>query len=459
MPTGAAYGTGHPIDIRKQAMNEENENASPWDALIGDLGVEVNPEALERKQPASKDLPTVHVERSEAAPPQAAPSDWGGLASSLGLEVPPEEPPRKQETVVRKSVEPAPVEKPREERARKERRREDKPREGRQRESRGRDDRERGERQQGAKSRSDRQRGEQRKGGQDETDARKSDRDRDRRREKPVEIQNDIQFDEVLEDDDDEMISEVTVDSETAEVPPPEPEKPRISGEAARSAFDALFSAEAVNWGSAFVSPRTNVESSFLFTEGEEAVFTEDIPDKTEVDEDSDVEEEPTKRPRRRRRGGRGRGRGRQEELTKAAEGDDDSTIESDEADESLAEEVETGEASEGDEIKPEKRRRRRRGRRRGRRDEEGDGGTEEGDDSRVRRRIASHVGSDDDSDGEDEDDSGEEGRAGHRNLPTWNDAIGVIVDGNLAQRSKAPVKQQNQPRSRGRGGRRHKKS
>jgi hypothetical protein len=44
--------------------------------------------------------------------------------------------------------------------------------------------------------------------------------------------------------------------------------------------------------------------------------------------------------------------------------------------------------------------------------------------------------------------------------LPTWNDAIGVIVDGNLAQRSKAPAKAQNSSsRGRSRGGRRHKKS
>jgi ribonuclease E len=455
-------------------MNEENENASPWDALIGDLGVEVNPETLERKQPAPKDLPTAHVERSEVAPPQAVPSDWGGLASSLGLEVPPEEPPRKQETVASESREPARAEKPREERAREERRRDEKPREGKSRESkpregrqqaergrddRGNDDRGRGDRQHGDKPRGDRQRSEQQseqvKGGDD----RKSERGRDRRREKAVEIQADIQFDEVLEDDDDdEMISEAAAaEHDSPEDTSQEPEKPRISGEAARSAFDALFSADAVNWGSAFVSPRTNVESSFLFTEGEEAVFAEDIPDKTEVDENSDVEEEPKKRPRRRRRGGRGRGRGRRDESADVVEGEEDSVIESDEALESQAEEADS---DEGDEAKPEKRRRRRRGRGRGRRDEEGDGTAEEADDSQVRRRIAAHVGNNDESDeDEDDSDSGEEGRSGHRNLPTWNDAIGVIVDGNLAQRSKAPLKQQNQARGRSRGGRRHKKS
>jgi hypothetical protein len=56
--------------------------------------------------------------------------------------------------------------------------------------------------------------------------------------------------------------------------------------------------------------------------------------------------------------------------------------------------------------------------------------------------------------------DGDDQARSGHRNLPTWNDAIGVIVDGNLAQRSKAPAKQQNSSsRGRSRGGRRHKKS
>jgi hypothetical protein len=67
-----------------------------------------------------------------------------------------------------------------------------------------------------------------------------------------------------------------------------------------------------------------------------------------------------------------------------------------------------------------------------------------------------------DDSDELDSDEDsleGSGGQASHRNLPTWQEAIGVIVDGNLALRSKAPVKPQTPARGRSRGGRRHKKS
>ena len=41
--------------------------------------------------------------------------------------------------------------------------------------------------------------------------------------------------------------------------------------------------------------------------------------------------------------------------------------------------------------------------------------------------------------------------RQRHRNIPTWSEAIGMIVDSNLEQRAKSPAKQQS---SRGRGGR-----
>jgi hypothetical protein len=248
---------------------------------------------------------------------------------------------------------------------------------------------------------------------------------------------------------------------------PEEREKQRISGEAARSAFDALFSADAVNWGSAFVSPRTNVESSFLFTEGEEAVFSEDIPD---ASEGSDVEGEEgdnkERRPRRRRRGGRGRGRKSERSETGEEGAIEETTLDDDAIIIGEGEDA-AGESEEG-EATTEKRRRRRRPRGgRTRRDEEGEA-TGEADESQVRRRIAAHVGEEEDDEDDDTDDdldaedgdSEEGGRASHRNLPTWNDAIGVIVEGNLAQRSKAPAKQQGAPaRGRGRGGRRHKKS
>lgn len=431
-------------------MNEENEKTepSPWDSLIGELGVDVSPEALERKQPAAQPLPTLVHERKQVAPEPAAPSDWAGLASSLGLEVPLEEaPPAKERPIVKEEPTARRTEKPRQE----------SPREGR-------SPRQRDERPRGEADREDRGRGGRQRRGRGGEKRSQSDRDRGPRREEPAEVEDEILFEEVIEE------AKVPVDFESesddagaamTEQTVEEKEKPRISGEAARSAFDALFSADSVNWGSAFVSPRTNVESSFLFTEGEEAVFAEDIPDKTDLEGEEDELEDPEKLTRRRRRGGRGRGRGRRQESpeAQAEESEEGSDVAGEELSDELSHKFEPSERSEEDDERSD-RRRRRRPRGRGRKPDGAEASLE--DDPNVRRRIAAHVdgGDTDDDDDEDEVDGSEEGRSGHRNLPTWNDAIGVIVESNLSQRSKAPPRQQNSQRGgRGRGGRRHKKS
>ena len=39
-------------------MSEENTEKSTWDELVGELGVNVTDDALERRQPAPKELPT-----------------------------------------------------------------------------------------------------------------------------------------------------------------------------------------------------------------------------------------------------------------------------------------------------------------------------------------------------------------------------------------------------------------
>ena len=64
---------------------------------------------------------------------------------------------------------------------------------------------------------------------------------------------------------------------------------------------------------------------------------------------------------------------------------------------------------------------------------------------------AANAVGDEDDSD--DEDQVGEDGssRTSHRNLPTWSDAIGILVDSNLVLHSKSPGRSSS---SRGQGGR-----
>ena len=91
------------------------------------------------------------------------------------------------------------------------------------------------------------------------------------------------------------------------------------------------------------------------------------------------------------------------------------------------------------------------------------DGGSKEG--SGATGELASEESADDDADElEDSDElaaseNGSKGprrRAAHRNLPTWTEAIGCIVDSNIEQRSKAPAKQSSRGRGRGRGRRKN---
>jgi hypothetical protein len=62
--------------------------------------------------------------------------------------------------------------------------------------------------------------------------------------------------------------------------------------------------------------------------------------------------------------------------------------------------------------------------------------------------------------DGEDSDDaSGRSAPAGHKSIPSWDEAIGMIVDTNLATRTDRRRSSPPQSRGRSRGGRRRKKS
>ncbi len=365
-------------------MSEENKELSTWDQLVGELGVNVTDDALERRQPAPKELPSRRrgmIDREETA---ACPSDWEGLASSLGIEVP-------------RVVEQPPIKEP------------------------------------------------------DEGQVKKvSARESDSVTVETEEVQAEIKV-ESERVDSSEFIEQIDDNKDEAA------ESPRMTGEAARSAFDALFAADAASWGSAFVSPRTNVESSFLFSEGEEAVFADEIPD-----DSIEEEEEPKRGRRRRRRGGRGRGRGKTD-AGAAGEGIEDAEIK-EPADPSSEEPAEADLSEET--APPEKCRRRRRSRGRSRQKDSQELSADE-EDSRIKKHVATHVGDDEDDEEDDShaDDDGESSSTGgsrttHRNLPTWDEAIGVIVDTNLAQRSKSPAKQSTgSSRGRSRGGRRHKKS
>jgi hypothetical protein len=112
------------------------------------------------------------------------------------------------------------------------------------------------------------------------------------------------------------------------------------------------------------------------------------------------------------------------------------------------------------------KRRRRRRGRRRGPEAAgeatERDAGGEHDDLEQTNRLAGPHAGDaepdfsatdeDEHSDGHDEDDVHEDGRdrPSHRAIPSWDEAIGVIVSANMEARAKNPLS--SGPRGRGRG-------
>ena len=377
-------------------MSEEKAEKSTWDELVGELGVNVTDEALERRQPPPKELPTHR--RGKVEETQAVTSDWEGLASSLGIEVPA----ISEQLPVKKPVEQPPAKKP-------------------------------------AASRP-------------EKSAPVETHDEPELRVEEPKIEIDVEIQRV---DSSEFIEEIDGEEESIETP-------TITGEAARSAFDALFAADAASWGSAFVSARSNVESSFLFTEGEEAVFAEDISDDSAEEEEE--EGDPKKGRRRRRRGGRGRGRSK---SGAGSENENNLDPDREEQAESAGEETADSDSeSPTESTAPEKRRRRRRSRGRGRSKDDKELTSEE-EDSRVKQQVASHMGDEEDDDDLEEDlldDDDSPSTAGsrpsHRNLPTWDEAIGVIVDTNLAQRSKSPARQSSgSSRGRGHGGRRHKKS
>ncbi len=403
-------------------MTAENEEKSPWDSLVSELGVEITSDAVERRQPTPQEVKSQVAVQSKPAAPKPLNSDWDALASNLGIEVPKEQlaatsepaaksPPPKP---TRPTMPPAP-QASREPRA--ERRPESK-----------------------SESRSDR-------------------RSESKSEPRPPRSERRPPIVEIIEDE--PVFTEIV---DEADVPDAEPERPTISGEAARSAFDALFSPESSSWGSAMVSPRTNVESSFLFDEGEQAYFAEDIPETGTGDQDDTGEEsaEATtdeRRPRRRRRGSRGRGRRGErtardtDELsTEPLAGEADSESDPDTDSQRSPLEPESEDSSE-------KHRRRRPRTRRGP-PKEGATETDRPTSSRPPRSAAKESDEfDSDLEHEDESDELDGEPASHRNLPTWSDAISVIVESNILQRSKTPERNTPSPRGRSRGGRRHKKS
>jgi hypothetical protein len=388
---------GQALFFKLSVMDEKN--TSSWDDLLQQLGAEPAPDALERKRPAIETQ--LEPPAAAAPPPKAKRGDWNALADQFGIEVPAEpEPPRKRSSATSETP----------------------------------------------------------TGGSEAMEASFAEIE-------PMESA----FEEIIEEEISDVEFEVDDDFGGGEIVTAGEDSSALSGEAARNAFEALFQA-----GSFSALPP--VEKPARKPEGRPGPQWRDINDKPRrqreeqpVEEDLEVEDlkegageegtiEDRERPKRRRRRGRGRGPGRQDrerpEHVPAEEGDRwDEASEAEHGEE----EAEAGERepkeAEGGEERPRRRRRRGRGGRsssdRPARAESADGARDEAFDEEE---------SDESSQGEshdhDDEDGDEEGpRGSHKNIPTWSEAIGVMVETNMQSRKSSPQRP-GPPRDRARGGR-----
>ena len=391
---------------------DDNDKSNPWDALIEDLGAQPDESAFERHQPPPQEIPPT-VEWSEAdevaEQSKAMPSDWNSLAESLGLEVEqlPEPEPAIQGSVAHKTeAEPEATE-------------------------------------EAIVPELEEPICDLTAAEEDSYEAASTD-----------EFGGDLGEVESIDDEscDDELpplpsqmdqaLSDTawqdSAEEEAAKADATsegDDDSQGISGEAARSAFDALFSDGASSWGSAFlptpkqdISPRAPAGS---IADDDLSARLPDSLDATVDDGDETTDRPKRKRSRRRRRGGKGR----KPVGEPTAEGEASADQLDEFSEETLAE---------GD-TKPKRRRSRRRSR-------PAESGSETNDDELLLESEGKA--------GEERPRGTAQGRQRHRNLPTWSEAIGMIVDSNLEQRSKSPSKPQSSRGGRGgRGGRRRKKS
>ncbi len=423
---------------------DENDKSNSWDDLIQDLGAQPDESAFERKQPQAQEIPpTIDWEEAEQLDePEAKPSDWGGLAASLGIEVEDDPPPEVEAPVAETPSEDEPTL-----------------------EAAGPDGNESEE----LAVESEENEPAHESVAEEELEA---STDEDSAATEPfggfLAAEEDAVEDEQVEGDtaDEDLAGVDDVasvdfeedDAEQEELPhlPSKMEEALsdnawevdagepsadddddgqgISGEAARSAFDALFSDGASAWGSAFLDKpkRDQTPASGESRFGDDPGLTNradelDATSSGAADEDEEEDRPKRKRSRRRRRGGRGR---------KSAEADATDEVASETGDEA------SEEATEESEISRPKRRRRRRSRTTG----EGSDNQNAAEDQTEEAVIS--------NDGEDSENP-KRGRQRHRNIPTWSEAIGMIVDSNLEERAKSPSKPQSSRGGRGRGGRR----
>jgi hypothetical protein len=376
---------------------DEKKPESAWDELVEDLGVDADPASTERHQPQSAELPSA-VRSTDVAPPKSQPSDWNALAGSLGLEATAPSPAAHQSEP--QQSEPSAPEPVADERAAEE---------------------------------------ESVEATQDSSNESLDD------------------LPELRSEFDKELIED-TGDSEPQDSQETEDPNIGISGEEARTAFDSLFSESTTNWG--LPSSADNIlDTPLEFSHSEEEPAAETSEAESETTDQETTDQETTERPKRRRsRRRRGRG-GRKAEAKTQEESTQGEAADANELDVTVEpSDQESSKSEDGKDEKPRRRRSRRRGRRKKSETSEETPVDRSSPEEPPKAELYTGDDQDDQDDQDDDDDDSDEGpstrqRGGHRNLPTWSEAIGGIVDSNLESRSKSPSKpSSSRGRDRGRG-------
>jgi hypothetical protein len=375
----------------------DEKKASSWDDLLHELGAQPAPEALERR-PA---IETQFEPPVAGHAPKSKRGDWNALADQLGVDVPAEEPPRPRGTPSQGSA------------------------------SRG--------------------------GNAEAMEASFAEIE-------PMESA----FEEIMEEDvsdvEFEIDEEFGAEDESGEVE----DSGALSGEAARSAFEALFQA-----GSFTALPAQ--EKPPRKPEGRPGPQWRDINERArqtrEEKPPGELEElegeqprvrsgerdlaEDRDRPRRRRRRGRGRGRQQDEpsqprERSAEGEGWEEHSEDVEAEGEAGSGERDSEDTEEGEQH-PRRRRRRGRGGRSSSAERAEDEKAEPADlDESFDDDEDEESAHDHDDEGDADDDSP---RGSHKSIPTWSEAIGVMVETNMQARNSSPQRP-GPSRERGRGGR-----
>ncbi len=173
-------------------------------------------------------------------------------------------------------------------------------------------------------------------------------------------------------------------------------------------------------------------------------------------------EESPARKGRRRRRRRRSGRKG--DDDANSTEADEGVTVSQAGVTSVTLDETETTEATvavpapdqeEADQKaspRPKRKRRRRGGRKTAKRETETDDVAQPADDQDA--SIADLEAESPEQLADTEDDESEEGRGKHRGIPSWEEAVGVIIEANLAARAKKPSSGSTSTRGRGRRGR-----